>query len=280
LINKKTVIKNISPSGRAYWTALTLATVVWVFVWSQIISILLSTGILWSLLGDQLSLHENNILQSKLFASDLEQSFDVIIIGDSYFIDEIRPLINNQSRALEISFPRIRLSNITTTFKALRKVRFKIALVQNLPYFWSNIFPMGPEQEMGLWKAYSSRRFALFPTSGLKLTVEAIKLWAKGPGEDRADRPPKRFTSLQNVWFMSEPKKDWRRLHSLFRKMPENLKKKICWVSDLSRLPEDADGKFIKDFKKKFNEANWNPLLGNVTNRRALVKILQGRKAS
>jgi len=214
--------------------------------WGQLFAGVTASRALWGWLDGRLAERPGQGLQAALFAVPPDRHHEWLVFGVGPFVEAVRRAVGEE-RSAGVVLATDRLDAVVDFVECAEGLSYGRALLQNRPYFWSNLDPTSPSEDTVLWRAaglgLASRR------GGAADFWHELEIWAQGPGTRAARREwaPVRGGSLAGVHVGFPPpmhRAAWNRL----RRLPEATRARLVWVADTTRLPPDTPPDLVPDF--------------------------------
>ena len=237
-----------------------------------IINFSYSSGLYWKISENRLKSHRHHAVQYQLFNAKKLATADVIIIGDTPFIDQLKNT-DIAEDAEFINLPGMSLVNLMVTLTALEnseKTATKV-IIFNAPWQWSSSRAglLGGAQDTNF---YNRRGKFDLKRNKLKLSLIFIEQVIKQPSTPYSDDQFKRPSTLANVTFQYPPVSPAKKTyHNNTMRMLKKYET-VTWVNDSTSLPEDVSYDFETQWKKNMSVDSQFIEVGTIEDITSLVK--------
>lgn len=238
----------------AAWTALS------VLAWLSIFSVLLSTGILWSLVGRNLQRDRAYVLEAQLFDAG-SRDFDTVVVGDGLFITACRERMpSSAGRVLYLTIPSFHSADLQAFVDAMSgRLKPDRLVIQSSPHHWSNFWARSTPLNIELWLQYRS-----IPRPSFRAARTVFRaLNARAQLTASAASSDSRPTSLMAVQWQATPDRASAALKKLGN-VSSNEYRSVFWLRDVRQLAPDASPELVSAFEARFGESKFLTDFGNV----------------
>jgi len=229
---------------------------------AYLLQLSITSGRLYDILAPWLSTQPSHTLESALFESRNIKKVDLIAVGEPSFIANIKTELPACLRVLFLPMREFRFSDLQFAIKQTENIKRKFTIIQNFPHFWTDARPLGPKQDVKLWKSYKKKRkFAnLLKHSRVFFDVVA----SAAGGSNKTGKHARRQTSFYNISYQFPGKVQAKSYRQLKKSLRGIGVESIYWYIDLGNIPGNATNTLREKIKDSFAADVLHETLGNL----------------
>jgi len=231
----------------------------WALAWLVLADVLVASGALWAVLGEDLGQQRRYSLQAQLFDDPPPETVGLLVVGDRAFVRDLqfhRPDL--MAEAYAIAIPQFSLADLSAIGAALRGHSVEVLVIQSSPHMWTDYWFREPALNTTLWRGYGAMAGPSLNRLSVVLSVLRQAVEARPADPSTPDRPKSLLAT--------HPSDQPRNANAIERdvKVLVGDVSRVTWLRDDRMTPEDTPSAVRDAFEARMDAGGALSELGQV----------------